>query len=92
MQLKTHSEKHNEWMRDEEYRAAYEEETRRERLRDMLAQWRSHHNLTSKEVANRMGVAGPTVAKMEKNITRVSLDTLYRYAKACGIEHPSIQL
>ena len=33
-----------------------------------------------------MGVSAPTVSRMEANITRASLDTLTRYALACGIK------
>jgi len=29
---------------------------------------------------------------MEANVTRASLDTLTRYALACGVESPTIQL
>lgn len=92
MKWVSHSELHDEWMRDPEYRAAYEEEMRKEHLRAVLAQWRSKENLTSAEVAARMGIKPPTVHKMEKNILRASIDTLYRYAKACGIEHPEVPL
>lgn len=92
MNLKTHSEKHAEWMQDPEYRAAYDDEMRRERLRNMLAEWRSHENLTSREVARRMGVTPSTVSKMENNVTSARLDTLYRYAQACHITNPVIVL
>lgn len=92
MHLKTHEELHGDWMNDPEYKAAFEEEIRKERLREILAEWRSRQKLTSKDVAIRMGITPPTVAKMEKNITSVSLKTLYRYAQACGVENPSIQL
>lgn len=92
MQLTKHAELHDEWMKDPEYRAAYEEERRKERLRAVLAQWRSKENLSSADVALRMGVKPPTVSKMEKNVTRASVDTLYRYARACGIERPEIPL
>ncbi|MCC7982399.1 helix-turn-helix transcriptional regulator, partial [Klebsiella pneumoniae] len=39
-----------------------------------------------------MGVSAPTVSRMEANITRASLDTLTRYALACGIKHPQVLL
>lgn len=35
-----HKELHNEWMKDEEYRAAWQEEERKEKLRALLSQWR----------------------------------------------------
>lgn len=71
---------------------AFDAEERKERLREMLAQWRSHGGLTRAQVAERMGVSAPTVSRMESNITRASLDTLTRYALVCGIKHPQITL
>ena len=73
-------------------REAYDALERQERLRDMLAQWRKHAGLTRAQVAKRMGVSAPTVSRMEANVTRASLDTLTRYALACGVESPTIQL
>ncbi|MDZ9175032.1 XRE family transcriptional regulator, partial [Escherichia coli] len=46
MKLVSHKELHNEWMKDEEYRAAWQEEERKEKLRALLAEWRKHDNLT----------------------------------------------
>jgi DNA-binding XRE family transcriptional regulator len=74
------------------FQAALEAVDREERLRDMLAQWRKHAGLTRAQVAKRMGVSAPTVSRMEANVTRASLDTLTRYALACGVESPTIQL
>lgn len=81
-----------ELMTDPEVQAAYEAELRKERLQAMLAEWRSHAGLTRAQVAERMGVTPPTVSRMEANIIKASLDTLARYAKACGIKHPQIML
>ena len=36
MKLVSHKELHNEWMQDDEYRAAWQEEERKEKLRDCL--------------------------------------------------------
>jgi len=74
------------------FKEALEAVDREERLRDMLAQWRKHAGLTRAQVAKRMGVSAPTVSRMEANVTRASLDTLTRYALACGVESPTIQL
>ena len=49
MKLVSHKELHNEWMQDDEYRAAWQEEERKERLRELLADWRKHDNLTKNE-------------------------------------------
>ncbi len=79
-------------MSDPEVQAAYEAEERKERLQIMLAEWRRHAGLTRAQVAERMGVTPPTVSRMESNIVKASLDTLIRYAHACGIKHPQITL
>ena len=73
-------------------KAAFDVQERQERLRDMLAKWRSNAGLTRAQVAQRMGVSAPTVSRMEANVTRASLDTLTRYALACGVKHPQILL
>ena len=90
MKYKTHSQIHEEMMSDPEYRAAYEAEERKERLQALLIEWRHHAGLTSAQVAERMGIKPPTVSKMEKNITSASVDTLARYAKACGVDNATL--
>ncbi|MBB1200264.1 XRE family transcriptional regulator [Enterobacteriaceae bacterium 89] len=74
------------------FQAALDTVEREERLREMLAQWRQVAGLTRSQVAERMGVSAPTVSRMEANVTRASLDTLTRYALACGVENPLIKL
>lgn len=79
-------------MSDPEVQIAYEAEERKERLQAMLSEWRSHAGLTRAQVAERMGVTPPTVSRMESNVIKASLDTLARYARACGVKHPQIML
>ena len=92
MKLVRHKELHNEWMQDDEYRAAWQEEERKEKLRELLAEWRKHDNLTKAQVAERMGVTPPVISRLENNITKASINTLIRYARACGIKKPVIAL
>lgn len=92
MKLRSHKELHNEMMEDEEYCVAWDDETRKEKLRDTLAQWRKRDNLTKAQVAERMGVTPPVITRIENNITKASVDTLARYAYACGIKNPIIPL
>jgi predicted XRE-type DNA-binding protein len=66
MKLVNHKELHNEWMQDDEYRAAWQEEERKEKLRELLAEWRKHDNLTKAQVAERMGVTPPVISRLEK--------------------------
>ncbi|CCW29037.1 Predicted transcriptional regulator (fragment) [Xenorhabdus nematophila F1] len=73
-------------------RCSYEEETRKERLRETLQAWRRHAGLTRQEIAKIMGVNPSTVSRMESNVDKASVNTLARYARACGIENPTIAL
>lgn len=90
MKYKTHKQIHDEMMQDAEYRAAYEAEERKERLQALLEEWRRHAGLTSAQVAERMGIAAATVSRLEKNIDSAKLDTLARYARACGVKQATL--
>ncbi|MEQ4676786.1 helix-turn-helix transcriptional regulator [Providencia vermicola] len=85
MKYKTLNQIHSVSMHDPEYRAAYEAEEALEKLQETLQSWRIDAGLTSAEVAERMGVKPPTVSRMEKNATKMSYETLLRYARACGV-------
>ncbi|EAT7031678.1 helix-turn-helix transcriptional regulator [Salmonella enterica] len=85
MKYKTLKQVHSAAMHDPEYREAYEAEEAAEQLRDTLASWRKKAGLTSAQVAERMGIKPPTVSRMEKNASKMSFETLNRYAKACGV-------
>ncbi|MCC8379537.1 helix-turn-helix transcriptional regulator [Xenorhabdus sp. PB30.3] len=61
-------------------------------MQDMLAEWRKNAGLTSAQVAEKMGIKPPTVSKIEKNIVNASIDTLRRYARACGVNDIHISL
>lgn len=85
MKYKTLNQIHSASMNDPEYRVAYEAEEALEKLQETLQSWRIDAGLTSAEVAERMGIKPPTVSKMEKNATKMSYETLLRYARACGV-------
>lgn len=85
MKYKTLTHIHTESMQDPEYKAAYEAEEALESLQTTLQDWRVEAGLTSAQVAERMGVKPPTVSRMEKNATKMSYETLIRYARACGV-------
>lgn len=87
---KTHAQVQAELLQDSEFRAALEDEMRKERLQATLAEWRKVAGLTSAQVAKAMGVNASTVSRMENNVTKSSVETIVRYAKACGIDHPTI--
>jgi len=50
-----------------------------------LARLRTKNNLTQQQVADRMGVARPRVAEIERNPFRVSLGRMINYAAAIGV-------
>ncbi|QCR38976.1 helix-turn-helix domain-containing protein [Nissabacter sp. SGAir0207] len=79
-----------ELMQREGFRAAYEAEERKERLQALLAKWRGQAGLTSAQVAERMGIAANTISRMEKNIETAKIDTLARYARACGVKEATL--
>lgn len=85
MKYKTLNQIHSISTHDSEYRAAYEAEEALEKLQETLQSWRIDAGLTSAEVAERMGIKPPTVSRMEKNATKMSYETLRRYANACGV-------
>ena len=85
MKYKTPSQIHAESMSDPEYSAAYEAEESSEQLQETLATWRKEAGLTSAQVAERMGIKAPTISRIEKNASRMSIQTLIRYARACGV-------
>lgn len=87
---KTHAQVQAEMMQNSEFKAALEEEMRKEHLQATLAEWRKIAGLTSAQVAKAMGVNASTVSRMENNVTKSSIETIVRYAKACGIEHPTL--
>ncbi|MBS6435433.1 MAG: helix-turn-helix transcriptional regulator [Pantoea sp.] len=86
MAHKTLAEMKANLMQSDEFRLAYEAELRKERLQELLAEWRRHAGLNSADVAARMGIAPSTLSRMEKNITSASFENLSKYARACGVE------
>lgn len=82
---KTLEEVHERLLRDPEYRAAYEALEEEELLQETLTAWRKEAGLTSSQVAERMGIKPPTICRMEKHATKMTFETLRRYANACGV-------
>ncbi len=73
---------------DPEFRAAYDALEDEFAARDALLHARKSAGLTQTEVAERMGVSQPVLARIEGSLGSrkhsPSLATLRRYAKACG--------
>ncbi|GAA0337296.1 helix-turn-helix domain-containing protein [Morganella psychrotolerans] len=71
---------------DPEVNAIYEAELRAERIREQLQSWRSSAVLTSSQVAARPGITPAAVSRTERNAEKATVETLARYAAACGVK------
>ncbi len=77
---------HDEQMQnDPEYRREYDALEDEFALARRMIEARAKANLTQAQIAERMGVTQPSVARIESG-KNVSLKTLGRYAKALGAE------
>lgn len=85
MKYKTRDHAHAASMLKPAYQAVYEDEIVCERLQETLREWRNDAGLTSAQVAEHMGVKPSIISRMERNATKMSYETLIRYARACGI-------
>lgn len=70
--------------KDPEVLEAYLAEQRKDELKALLAQMRKAAGINSSQVAAKMGVTPATVSKLENRADRASIETLERYAAACG--------
>ena len=82
---------HKKWMRDPEYRDAYErlepELQRLERkleVAEALPKARAHAGLTRAELAERLGIAPAAIERFERGRALPSMKTLDRIARATG--------
>ena len=55
-------------------------------LEDILRKMRTEAGLSQAELAKKLLVTPPAVNRLEKRPYRASLNTLIRYAKACGFD------
>jgi ribosome-binding protein aMBF1 (putative translation factor) len=73
-----------EWMKDPEFRAAYEALDEEFALAEALIRARSQANLTQGQLAARMGTTQAVIARLESGRVKPSTRTLERFAKATG--------
>lgn len=77
-----------EWMKDPEFRAAYAAQADEFVALDALLTARKAAGLTQAEVAARMGIRPSSLARIEGSLGNhkhsPSLETLRKYARACG--------
>lgn len=81
-----------EILSDPAIREHYEAEVRAEHLREQLAKWRESAGMTSAQVAEALGVSPSAVSRTERRADKATVETLARYARACGVENPQISL
>lgn len=72
--------------RDPEFRAARRETRPQFEFRRALLEARIDAGLTQREMAERLGVKQPALARWEAGETMPTLDTLYRVAQALQLE------
>ena len=75
---------HKKWLRDAEYRKAYDALEEEFTLASALIAARSQAGLTQEELAERMETSQSAIARMENGRTIPSGSTLQRFARATG--------
>lgn len=74
---------HHEQMKNPEYKKAYDALEDEFAIADALIKARSKIGLTQQDIAERLGITQPSVARIESG-KNISLKTLQRYANAIG--------
>ncbi|MFV0422273.1 helix-turn-helix domain-containing protein [Oleidesulfovibrio sp.] len=80
---RTMEEKHKEWSNDPEYIEAFDALEQEFAIARALIKARREAGMTQAEVAKRMGISQPAVARIEAG-KNVSVKTLGKYARAIG--------
>ncbi|MCD8515800.1 MAG: helix-turn-helix domain-containing protein [Burkholderiaceae bacterium] len=89
--MKNFEELKQEWLKDPEFKQAYQNLQPEYELASMLIAARARAKLTQAEVAARMGTTQSVVARLEGGRSLPSLKSFYKYASAVGAK-PSIKL
>ncbi|WP_445497388.1 helix-turn-helix domain-containing protein [Photorhabdus sp. SF281] len=65
--------------------AAYEAAKQEEEIYELIQSIKNRAGINSSQLAERLGITPPAVAKVEKKPMKASVATLERYAAACGV-------
>jgi transcriptional regulator with XRE-family HTH domain len=71
---------------DPEFRAAWERTALARAVAVAVVRYRAEHGLSQRELAQRLGIKQPQVARLELGEVNPSVDTLMRLAAGLGIE------
>ena len=74
-----------EWMKDPEFRAAYDSLEDEFALATALIRARGEADMTQEDVAKAMGTTQAVIARLESGRSRPSTRTLERFARATGM-------
>ena len=75
---------HTEWMKDADYRKAYDALEDQFALAEAAIKARLNAELTQEELAQRMDTSQSAIARLESGKIKPSARTLERFAKATG--------
>jgi DNA-binding XRE family transcriptional regulator len=84
--LKHHQDIVAEALKDPEYRAEWERTRFAHEVAMKVLQYRIEHHLTQTELARRLGMRQPHIARLEAGDHEPSLATLQRLAQVLGLE------
>ena len=79
---------HHEFMTNEQFSYDYESkhDTRKDCLKQHLQEWRKFSGVSIDIIADRMAIAPSYVHRIERNPLAASVNTIARYAHACGLK------
>jgi transcriptional regulator with XRE-family HTH domain len=83
---KTAAEVHAELMEDEEFRALWEATAPARALANRVLEYRIEHGLSQTQLARKLGLKQPAVARLEAGEHMPTIKTLLRIAEALDIE------
>ncbi len=84
---KTHKEVLTPLLRNSKFQKGYEEELKKLRITQRLIELRERKHLSQTELAHRLGVTQPFIAKVESGQSlNFSLETLVKITRALGAE------
>ncbi len=61
-------------------------------LEEQMTKWREESGLKQAEIARKMGITRQSLYKLRKNAEAAGIGTLAKYAHACGVKEPVIDL